>query len=406
MKVVYRRCCGLDVHKKTIVACLVTPEGSQMRTFETMTGDLLNLSDWLTANKCEAVAMESTGVYWRPVHNILEGNGMDLLLVNAQHFKAVKGRKTDLKDAEWLADLLQHGLLKGSFVPERPHRELRDIVRYRRGLIQDRSREASRVMKVLEGANIKLQSVISDILGVSGRAMLELLASGETDPSKLADCANSKIKATREELERALKGLMSQDQRLMLSTQLRHIDFLTEQIDELSSAIEERMAPFEEQIARLDGIPGIGRRGTEELIAEIGVDMSRFPSAEHLCSWARVCPGLNESAGKRKNTSTGKGNRYLRAMLAEAAWAASKKKNSYLNSQFWRIAGRRGKQRATIAVSNSILRIVYYMLRDGTEYKDLGADYLEKRSFHYATRAAKGRLETLGWEVVLTRKAA
>jgi transposase len=350
--------------------------------------------------------MESTGVYWRPVHNVLEGNGMNLLLVNAQHFKAVKGRKTDVKDAEWLADLLQHGLLKSSFVPERSHRELRDIVRYRRGLIQDRTRESSRIMKVLESANIKIQSVISDVLGVSGRAMLELLASGETDPSKLADGATTRLKATREELERALRGLMSEDQRLMLTTQLRHVDFLTEQIDALSAGIEERMRPFEKQITRLDGVPGIGRRGAEELVAEIGVDMSRFPSAEHLCSWARVCPGLNESAGKRKSTSTGRGNRYLRAMLAEAAWAASRKQKSYLNSQFWRIAGRRGKQRATIAVSNSILRIVYYMLRDGTQYQDLGVDYLEKRSFHYVTRAAKARLESVGWEVHLARRAA
>jgi len=376
-----------------------------MRTFGTMTKELLALSDWLCANKCEAVAMESTGVYWRPIHNVLEGSGMELLLVNAKHFKAVKGRKTDMKDAEWLADLLRHGLLTGSFVPERGHRELRDVVRYRRGLIQDRAREANRIMKLLEGANIKLKSVISDVLGVSGRAMLELLAAGETDPGRIADGATTNLKAPREQLELAVEGLMSDDQRIMLVTQLHHVDFLTERIEVLNARIEERMHPFDEVITRLDGIPGIGRRGAEELIAEIGVDMSRFPSADHLCSWAKVCPGLNESAGKRANTSTGKGNRYLRSMLAEAAWAASKSRDTYLSSLFWRIAGRRGKKRAVIAVANSILRIVYYMLRDTTEFKDLGGAYFDERSFHAVTRSSVKRLERLGWEVHLVKVA-
>jgi transposase len=405
MKVVYGRCCGLDVHKDSVTACLVTRSGSEVRTFRTVTRDLLALSDWLCMNKCKAVAMESTGVYWRPVHNVLEGTGMDLLVVNAKHFKAVKGRKTDVKDAEWLADLLRHGLLEGSFVPDRAQRELRDVVRYRRRLIEDRSREANRVMKVLEGANIKLKSVISDVLGVAGRAMLELLAAGETDPAKVAEAAKTNLRATTEELEIALEGIMSEDQRLMLLTQLRHLDFLTEQVDALSLRIEERMHPFDDQIRRLDTIPGVGRRVAEELIAEVGVDMARFPSAAHLCSWAKVCPGLNESAGKRGPATTGHGNRYLSAALGEAAWAASRTKNTYLQSQFWRIAGRRGKKRAVVAVSNSTLRIVYYMLRDGTQYSDLGADYFDQRAFHYVTRSSVKRLERLGWEVHLSKAA-
>jgi transposase len=405
MKVVYSRCCGLDVHKDSVTACLVTGSGSEVRTFRTVTRDLLALSDWLCANRCQAVAMESTGVYWRPIHNVLEGTEMELLVVNAKHFKAVKGRKTDVKDAEWLADLLRHGLLHGSFVPDREQRELRDVVRYRRRLIQDRSREANRVMKVLEGANIKLKSVISDVLGVAGRAMLELLASGETDPTKIAGAARTNLRATTEELEIALEGLMSEDQRLMLLTQLQHLDFLTERIEALSARIEERMRPFEDQIRRLDTIPGVGRRVAEEVVAEVGVDMGRFPSAAHLCSWARVCPGLNESAGKRGPATTGYGNRYVRSALAEAAWAASRTKNTYLASQFWRIAGRRGKKRAVVAVSNSTLRIIYHLLRDGTEYQDLGADYFDQRAFHYVTRSAVKRLERLGWEVHLAKAA-
>lgn len=405
MKVVYSRSCGIDVHKDSVTACFVTPEGSETRQFGTATRNLLALADWLSAGGCQAVAMESTGIYWRPVHNILEGTDMELLVVNAKHFKAVKGRKTDMKDAEWLADLLGHGLLQGSFVPDREQRELRDVTRYRRRLIQDRSREANRVMKLLESANIKLKSVISDVLGVSGRAMLELLAAGETDPAKLADGAHTNLRATREQLELALEGLMSEDQRFMLLTQLQHIDFLTERIESLSQRIEERMRPFEEQIARLDTIPGIGTRGAEELIAEIGVDMSRFPTAAHLCSWAKVCPGLNESAGKRGPASTGHGNPYVRSLLVEAAWAASRSRKTYLASQFWRIAGRRGKKRATGAVANSILTIAFHLLQDKIDYADLGPNYFDERAAQHVTRQAVRRLEALGWEVYLAKAA-
>ena len=406
MNVVHKRCCGLDVHKDTVVACLLTPKGSVSRTFGTFTRDLLALSDWLVKEGCEAVAMESTGIYWRPIHNVLEATDMRLLLVNAKHFKNVPGRKTDMNDAAWLADLLKHGLVTGSFVPDRSQRELRDVVRYRRGLVQDRSREANRVMKLLEGSNIKLKSVISDVLGVAGRAMLEALAGGETDPAAVAALAKTNLRATSEELQVALQGIMSEDQRLMLVTQLQHIDFLSQRIEDLNERIEERMRPFEDQLQRLDGIPGVGRRTAQEIVAEIGVDMSRFPSAQHLCSWARVCPGLNESAGKRKSGSTGKGNPYIRAALAEAAWAASHSRKTYLGAQFGRLAHRRGKKRAVVAVSNSILGIVYYMLRNGTEYRDLGPDHFEEHSLERITKAAKRRLEQAGWEVHLVKRAA
>ena len=407
MKVVYERCCGLDVHKNNVVACLMTPQGEpEVRKFSTMTKDLLALSGWLCSHNCTAVAMESTGVYWRPIHNVLEETGIEILLVNAKHFRGVPGRpKTDKNDAKWLADLLKHGLLRGSFVPERSHRELRDVVRYRRGLVQDRAREANRVMKLLESANIKLKSVISDVLGVSGRAMLQCLAAGETDPRIVAGEAKTHLKATPEQLELALQGLMSDDQRLMLLTQLRHIDFLGDQIDGLNARIEERMRPFEKQLEQLDGITGIGRRGAEELVAEVGVDMSRFPSANHLCSWAKVCPGVEESPGKRRNVSTGKGNPYIRAMLAEAAWAASHSRKTYLGEHFSRIARRRGKKRAVVAVSNTILRIAYFMLRDGTEYNELGPNYFDERAEQEVTRSSVRCLEKFGWKVTLVKAA-
>ena len=316
MEVLCQRCCGLDVHKKAVTACLVTPEGKEKRTFGTTTDALLELADWLATSGCTHVAMESTGVYWKPVYNLLESTGMEVLVVNAQHIKAVPGRKTDIKDAEWIVDLLRHGLLRRSFIPDRPQLKLQELVRYRRSLIQERSREVNRVQKVLEGANIKLGSVATNVLGVSGRAMLEALMRGEEDPSKLAALARGR-------LERALCGMLGAHQRMLLATQLRHVDFLDQEIAKLDAEIAEGMCPFKGDLGRLGTLPGVGPRTSEEIVAVIGTDMSRFSSAHHLASWAKMCPGNEESAPKRRSGRTGRGNPLLRGALLEAAWAAS-----------------------------------------------------------------------------------
>jgi transposase len=399
MRVVYERCCGLDIHKKSVVACLLTDRQHETRTFGTMTADLLSLADWLQAVGCTHVAMESTGVYWKPIYNLLEGTGLTVLVVNARHVKAVPGRKTDVKDAEWLADLLRHGLLKASFIPDRRQRELQEVVRYRRSLVAERAREANRIQKVLEGGNIKLTSVISDVLGVSGRAMLEGIITGIDEPGELAARVTTHLKASPEQLEGALRGVVSPQQRQLLALQLEHITFLDEQISQLDAAIEEHLRPFAAELARLDTIPGVGVRAAQEIIAAIGTDMSRFPDAQHLASWAKLCPGTTESAGKRRSTSIGQGNTALRTTLVEAAWAASHTKHTYLAAQYHRLAARKGAKRALIAVAHSILVIVYHILKDGTEYQDLGANYFDERSKEATIRRTVQRLERLGVKV-------
>ncbi len=320
MEVVYERCCGLDIHKRTVVACLTITESSgrvhkQVRSFGTMTDELLALADWLTEQGVTDVAMESTGVYWKPVWNLLEDQ-FRLLLVNAQHIKAVPGRKTDVRDCEWIADLLRHGLLQASFVPDRPQRELRELTRYRTSLLRERAAEVNRLQKTLEGANIKLGSVASDVMGKSGRAMLAALIAGETDVTRLADLAQRQLREKRPALQRALTGCLGTHQRFLLAQQLAHIQFLETSIAQVSAEIAERLRPDEDAIVRLDAIPGVGRRTAETLVAEVGTDMTRFPSAGHLASWAGMCPGNNESGGKRKSGKTRKGNPWLRAALS------------------------------------------------------------------------------------------
>ena len=406
MQVVHQRCAGLDVHQKTVKACVITPEGRETRTYGTMTADVLEAIDWLLAKGVTHVAMESTGVYWKPIYNLLEGCGFEVLVVNAQHIKAVPGRKTDVKDAEWIAELLRHGLLRGSYIPSRPERELRELVRYRRSLIQERAREVNRVQKVLEGANIKLSSVASDVLGKSGRAMLEAMAAGVDDPQALAGLARGQLKNKQLELERALEGRLSAHQRLLLREQLSHINELDARIDRLNQEVEERMRPFEQALQRLDTIPGVGRTVAEEVIAEIGVDMSRFPTAGHLASWAKVCPGNNESAGKRKSGRTGHGNRWLRSPLLEASRAAARTRNTYLSAQYHRIAARRGGNRAALAVAHTILVIIYHnILKDGTTYKELGGNYFDERDKEAIARRLASRLEKLGYEVKVSKAA-
>ena len=405
MDVLYERCCGLDIHKKSVVACVLIsqpgrPVHKEIRTFETMTGDLLELADWLTSHGVTHVAMESTGVYWKPVWNLLE-DSFTLLLVNAQHVKAVPGRKTDVKDAEWLADLLRHGLLRGSFVPDRPQRELRELTRYRTSLVRERATVINRIQKTLEGANIKLASVATDILGKSGRQMLEALILGSTEASDLAQLAKGRLRDKLPQLERALAGRFGPHQRFLLAEQLALVDALEASIERVSAEIAERLRPFEEAIERLQTIPGVGRRVAEILLSEIGVDLGRFATAAHLASWAGLCPGQHESAGKRSSGRTRRGNPYLRAALVEAAHAAGHTKATYLAAQFHRLTARRGRKKAAVAVAHTILVIVYHLLTRGTLYQDLGVHYFDERDRRAVERRAVRRLEGLGYKVRL-----
>ncbi len=400
MEVIYERCCGLDIHKKSMTACVLVPGRKEIRSFGTMTEDVLHLSDWLTEQGVTHVAMESTGVYWKPIWNLLEGS-FELLLVNAQHIKAVPGRKTDVRDSEWIADLLRHGLLRGSFVPERAQRELRELIRYRTSLIRERNSEVNRVQKTLEGANIKLGSVATDVMGKSSRQMLDALVAGLMDAAGMAELAKGKLRAKLPELEKALEGRVGEHQRFMLARQLAHIDFLNETIEQLDEEIQERMRPFEEQIERLDEIPGVGRRTAEVVVAEVGVDMERFPTERHLASWAGMCPGNHESAGKRQKGTTRKGNPWLRAALIEAAHAAGRKKDSYLSAQYRRLMTRRGKKKAAVAVGHSILVIAYSLLSRDTSYQDLGGEYFDERDRQAVEQRLIHRLEGMGYKVTL-----
>ncbi len=406
LEVVHERCCGLDVHKKTVVACVIIPGAREVRTFGTMTDELEALASWLEAQGVTHVAMESTGVFWKPIYNVLEAGDFELLVVNAQHMKAVPGRKTDVKDAEWIADLLRHGLLRASYVPGREERELRELVRYRKSLVRERAAEVNRVQKVLEGANIKLASVASDVLGKSGRAMLEALSAGATDPKALAALARGKLQDKQADLERALRGVVGEHQRMVLATQLRHITYLDEEIERLGAEVERRQRPFEEALERLLTIPGVGQRTAEVLVAEVGTDMSRFPTAGHLASWAGLCPGQNESAGKRKSGRTRKGNVSVRETLTESARAAGRTRRTYLSAQYHRIAARRGAKRAAVAVAHTILVIVYHLLRDGGIYEDLGPNYFDERDKRATVNRSVARIERLGYNVQLTPKAA
>lgn len=372
MDVVYERCAGLDLHKKAVTACRMVPgDGGQpakeTRTFGTMTDELLALGDWLAEAGVTHVAMESTGVYWKPVWNLFEDR-FRLLLVNAAHVKVVPGRKRDVGDAEWLADLLRHGLLKASFVPDRPARELRELTRYRSALVHDRTAEVNRLQKTLEGANLKLASVVSDVTGVSARRMLAELVAGTDDAAALAELAVGQLRRKVPELERALAGRVSPHQRFMLAQHLARIDALDEQIAAVGAEIAERLRPFAGHLAILDSIPGVGRWTAEVLVAEVGTDMGRFPDAGHLASWAGMCPGHDESAGKRRSGRTRKGSPWLRAALTEAAYAAGRSKDPYLSGRYGRLAARRGRKKAAVAVGRSILELCHTLLSTGQLY--------------------------------------
>ena len=418
MDVVYTHCCGLDVHKKTVVACLLTPRTNGtpqkvIRTFGTVMEELLRLGDWLTEAGCTHVALESTSAYWKPVWNVLEGS-FELLLVNAQHVKQVPGRKTDVRDCEWLAKLLQHGLLRGSFVPGPPQRELRELTRYRTTKVQERSRELQRLEKTLEGANVKLSAVVTDIGGKSGRQILAALVASTSDTidretaTALADLAEGRLRAKRHPLVLALEGRFTAHHRFLVAEHLAQIDALEETIDRLSQEIATRLESAEAGeavVEQLDAIPGVGRRTAEVILAEVGTDLSRFPTAHHLASWAGMAPGNRESAGKRLSGRIRKGNAALRAALVEAAHAAGRTRGTYLAAQYRRLAARRGKKKAAVAVGHSILIIVYHLLNTGTIYEDLGGRYFDERDRQRVERRLVQRLEALGHKVTLEAAA-
>ncbi len=405
MEVVITRCAGLDVHKATVVATVRVPaEEGQRRivteTFGTMTPDLIALREWLQAFGVTHVALESTGVYWKPVYYILE-DAFTLLLINMQELKRVPGRKTDVKDSEWLAQLLECGLLRSSFVPPPPIRELREITRYRVQQTRDRSQEVNRLQKVLEDAGVKVTSVLTNVMGVSGRAMVEALVAGTTDPQVLADLARGQLRKKLPALRRALVGHFRPVHAFLLQQILAKIDYLDDTLDQLTAEIDRRIAPFEPMLTALDTIPGIDRIGAISLIAETGGDMSRFPSAAHLCSWAGMCPGHDESAGKRRSGKTRKANRYLRSTLIQAGVAASRKKQSALQSLYARLKSRRGHKKAVVAVGHQILEIAYYVMRDGITYRELGGDYFQRRDRERTMRRHLKQLEALGYVVTV-----
>lgn len=412
MDILLERCAGLDVHLKTVVACVREPgdreerarRRSEVRTFSTTTPGLLDLHQWLAERGVTHVAMESTGIYWRPVYNVLEG-AFELLLVNARHVKTVPGRKTDVKDCEWLAQLLEHGLLRSSFVPPEPIRDLRDLTRYRKTLIHERCAHINRVAKTLEMANIKLGTVATDIMGKSGRAMIEALIAGESDPAALAGLAQGLLKKKRDALVPALTGRLRPHHAFMLRQQLRVIDDLTKSVEEFDARIQECMRPFAEASAVMQTMRGVALRSAEALLAEIGVDMTRFPTAEHLASWARICPGNNESGGKRLSGSTGKGNNWLKSTLVEAAWAAARCKGSYYGALYRRLRARRGAKRAIVAVAHAMLHAMWHMLSRKANHHDLGAEHFDQLNRERLRRHHLKRLAQLGLTVTAQEAA-
>jgi len=434
MRQVYRRCAGLDVHKKSVVACRIgiNEQGEreqEVRTFGTMTCDLLQLVDWLGEWEVTHVAMESTGEYWKPVYNLLEGN-VEVLLVNAQHVKHVPGRKTDVQDAEWLAELLLHGLLKASFIPAKPQRCLRDLTRYRTTLVQERARVVQRVQKVLENANIKLASVATDVLGVSGRRMLDALVDGKADAATMAQLAKGRMRTKLPELQQALTGVVDDHHRFLLAQHLVHIDFLEEQLETVAHQIEQHLTTmpnvpplpppatptgsnegpppltWHAAIAILDSAPGVDETAAQQVLAEMGINMQQFPSADHLSAWGGLAPGNRQSGGKRFHERLSAGNRQLRTIMVQCAWAASRTKGTYLAAFYRRLAARRGKKRAIIAVAHSLLVSFYHMLSNQQPYHELGADYFDQRQKGVKADWLLQQLTKLGYDVHLEPTAS
>jgi transposase len=408
MEVIHTRCAGLDVHKDSVVACVRLAEGRKverhLRQFSTTTRELYGLLEWLQSHEVTHVGMEATGVYWKPVWHVLEGQ-MELILGNAKEIRNVPGRKSDVNDATWLADLLAHGLIRASFVPRAEIQELRDLTRTRKQLTRERSQHVQRIQKVLEDANVKLASVVSDILGVSGRSILEAMITGVSDPRRLAKLGDGRLHATAAQLEEALLGRVTDHHRFMLQLHLRQIDALDRSIDQLERRVEELLVPFADLVERLQTIPGVKGITAAVVLAEVGDDVSSFPSAGHLVSWGCLSPSLNESAGKRRSTRTRKAQ-WLKATLVQAAWSAARQKNTYLNAQFHRIRARRGGKKAVLAVAASMLTAAYHVIKDGTHYHDLGPDYFHRYDQRKAAHRLVQRLNHMGYRVQLQPVAA
>ena len=405
MEVLYPRCCGLDVHKETVVACLrLVIDGKvvkEVRTFSTTTASLMGLSDWLSENQCTHIAMEATGVYWKPVWHILSHDDFELVLANAAHVKNVPGRKTDVKDADWVSDLLAHGLIRASFVPDSPTQEMRTLLRTRKQLSREKSSHILRIQKTLEDANIKLDSVITDVMGLSGRKMIEALIAGQKDPAKLARLADHRVRASQETLREALRGRVTKHHRFLLRLHLNQIDALDAAISKIDREVEAGIAPFRTAVEQVTSIPGVKDLSARAIISEIGIDMSRFATDAHLISWACLCPRSDESAGKRRSNRIRKGSPWLKTTLVQCAWAAARTKGSYLQAQFHRIRSRRGVKKAIVAVAASILIAIYHMLKNGTMYQDLGPNHFDRRTKERQKNRLVQRLAELGYAVQL-----
>jgi transposase len=408
MELLHARCAGLDVHKDTVVACRrVAADGKierDVRTFDTTTSGLTELAEWLGERGCTHVVMEATGVYWKPVWHVL-GDEFELLLANAAHVKNVPGRKTDVNDATWLAELLAHGLVRASFVPDEPTQQMRALLRTRKQLVREQSSHVQRVQKTLEDANIKLSSVVTDVMGQSGRKILDAIVAGEVDPDKLLALAGSRLKTERAKIREALRGRVTAHHRFLLKLHLDHIDSLAAAIASIDTEVGSNLEPFRSAVARLKGIPGVSELSAQIIVSEIGIDMSRFPTAGHLISWAGLCPRNDESAGKRRSTRLRKGAPWLKTSLVQCGWGAARSKNTYLRSQYYRLKARRGGKKAAVAVAASILTAAYYLLRDGTFYNDLGVAYLDQLGAERRIKGLVKRLNDLGCEVQLTRAA-
>ena len=406
MQTVYERCCGIDVHKKLIVACFRNGKKTELRKYDTLTSSIKELAIWLIENGCEMVAMESTGAYWKPIYNILELLCLDVMVVNAHHMKNVPGRKTDAKDAEWIADLLQHGLLRGSYIPNKEQRELREVVRYRKSLIEERSREINRLEKTLEGANIKLSSYVSDLTGVSSRKLLNQAMEGEVTPDNIGDLIHYSMQDKIPILLKAMDGVLTPIQKKLVQAILDHIDDMSRRIKDLDDIINKEMKDYEDAIKKIEELPGIGTRSAEVILAEIGIDMSRFPTAAHISSWSGLCPGNNESAGKRKSGKTNKGNKHLKSILIQCAKTAKNNKNSFFYAQYQRLVVRRGANRATVAVAHSMLIAIYHVLKDKVPFKDLGEDYYTKFNTEKKANYHIKKLQELGVSIPVSLATA
>ena len=410
MELLHPHCAGLDLHKETVVACIRHMADGKVTTdvksFQTTTQQLMDLSDWLSSQGVTHIAMEATGVYWKPVWHILSDGEFELVLANAAHVKNVPGRKTDVNDATWLADLMAHGLIRASFVPDEPTQQMRDLLRTRKQFVRERSSHTQRIQKTLEDANIKLDSVITDIVGLSGRRMIEALIGGETDPEALAALAHGRIRATKAELEAALRGRVTAHHRFMLRIHLNHLDALNTTIADIDKEVDANVEPFRAAVEMLTTIPGVSSLAAEVMVSEIGIDMSRFKTEGHLISWAGLCPKNDESAGKRRSTRMKKGAPWLKTTLIQCAWAASRKKGSYLQAQFLRIRSRRGAKKAIGAVAASMLTAAYHMLKDGILYQDLGANHFDNRDKGKQALRLVNRLQSLGFTVQITSMAA